>query len=198
MWPPRHAIGRSTCPLCPLPLPSCAPAGVPDAESWLLQVLGTLKNSGVVGPLMSVDPLVLLMKRNQDCEEPCRSRCFKISLAVGCEISTTTYSMYRLPTTLQECCCCSEISSASGWSLEAARAIKLAAALISKSRQTLLLRGSDAYCSPRRSPETLEKLQINVEQYPGQMVGLPMWGVFVSCCAPLYHCPETAQIEHMI
>ena len=105
------------------------------------------------------------MKTIQDCEEPCRSRCFKRLWVVGCDISSTTYSIYRV---LEEYYCCSEICSASVWSLEAARTIGLTAALISKSGQTLLLRGSDAYCSPRRSLKALQQLQINVEQYSGQ------------------------------
>ena len=64
MWPPSACNGGKHLPPVPPPLPSCATAGVPDAESWLLQGLGTLKNGGAVGPLISVDPLVLLMKSN--------------------------------------------------------------------------------------------------------------------------------------
>ena len=56
--------GEAPAPCAPPFLPSCATAGVPDAESWLLQGLGTLKNGGAVGPLISVDPLFLLMKSN--------------------------------------------------------------------------------------------------------------------------------------
>ena len=43
---------------------------VPDAESRLLQCLGTLKNLGVIGPLISVDPHVLLMKTNKPVRNP--------------------------------------------------------------------------------------------------------------------------------